>query len=135
MSQTFPQYYDGIVAGDPVYDLEAISFSELWGVKKIDEITPTPIQFTQKPRPNHFPAFPTADQQLFTTAILQACDGLDGTVDGVIDNLPACQAKSIRDICLHGHPSTPPVHRGQASNLFDCGANKRRQTDQPGAED
>jgi hypothetical protein len=34
-----------------------------------------------------------SDQQLFTKAILQACDGLDGTVDGVIDNLPACQAK------------------------------------------
>ena len=95
MSQTFPQYYDGIVAGDPVYDLEAISFSELWGLEKIDEITPTPIQFTQTtpPQPLFFPAFPTADQQLFTTAILQACDGLDGTVDGVIDNLPACQAK------------------------------------------
>src|SRR5215471_1176263 len=39
-----------------------------------------------------YPAFPTSDQQLFTKAILQACDGLDGTVDGVIDNLPACQA-------------------------------------------
>ena len=34
-----------------------------------------------------------SDQQLFTTAILQACDSLDGTVDGVIDNLPACKAK------------------------------------------
>lgn len=95
MSQTFPQYYDGIVAGDPVYDLEAISFSELWGLEKIAAITPKPIQFTQTvmPQPLFFPAFPTADQQLFTTAILQACDGLDGAVDGVIDNLPACQAK------------------------------------------
>jgi hypothetical protein len=94
MSQTFPQFYDGIVAGDPVYDLEAISFSELWGLEKIDAITPTPIQYTQTtpPQPLFFPAFPTADQQLFTSAILQACDGLDGTVDGVIDNLPACQA-------------------------------------------
>jgi feruloyl esterase len=95
MSQTFPQYYDGIVVGDPVYDLEAISFSELWGLEKIAAITPTPIQFTQTtpPQPLFFPAFPTADQQLFTNAILQACDGLDGTVDGIIDNLPACRAK------------------------------------------
>ena len=95
MSQTFPQYCDGIVAGDPVYDLEAISFSELWGLEQIAAITPKPIQFTSTtpPQPLFFPAFPTADQQLFTTAILQACDGLDGTVDGVIDNLPACRAK------------------------------------------
>jgi len=94
MSQTFPQYYDGIVAGDPVYDLEAISFSELWGLEKIFAITPTPITYTATtpPAPLLYPAFPLADQQLFTKAILQACDGLDGTVDGVIDNLPACQA-------------------------------------------
>jgi pimeloyl-ACP methyl ester carboxylesterase len=95
MSQTFPQYYDGIVAGDPVYDLEAISFSELWGLEKIFAITPTPVSYTATtpPAPLLYPAFPLSDQQLFTSAILQACDGLDGTVDGVIDNLPACQAK------------------------------------------
>jgi feruloyl esterase len=94
MSQTFPQYYDGIVAGDPVYDLEAISFSELWGLERILAITPTPITYTPTtpPAPLLYPAFPLSDQQLFTKAILQACDGLDGTVDGVIDNLPACQA-------------------------------------------
>ena len=95
MSQTFPQYYDGIVAGDPVYDLEAISFSELWGLEKILAITPPPITYTPTtpPAPLLYPAFPLSDQQLFTQAILQACDGLDGTIDGVIDNLPACQAK------------------------------------------
>jgi hypothetical protein len=38
--------YDGIVAGDPVYDLEAISFSERWGLEKIFAITPTPISYT-----------------------------------------------------------------------------------------
>lgn len=33
MSQNFPQYFDGIV-GDPVYDLEAISLSEIWACSK-----------------------------------------------------------------------------------------------------
>jgi Tannase and feruloyl esterase len=95
MSQTFPQYYDGIVAGDPVYDIEAISFSELWGLEKILAITPTPITYTPTTPPASllYAAFPLSDQQLFTSAILQACDGLNGTVDGVIDNLPACKAK------------------------------------------
>jgi Tannase and feruloyl esterase len=70
MSQTFPQYYDGIVAGDPVYDLEAISFSELWGLEKIFAITPTPITYTATtpPAPLLYPAFPLSDQQLFTKA-------------------------------------------------------------------
>lgn len=94
VSQTFPQYFDGIVAGDPVYDLEAISFSELWGVNEIYSITPKPVSYVpgNPPAPLLYPGFPLSDQQLFTKAILQACDGLDGTVDGVIDNLPACQA-------------------------------------------
>jgi hypothetical protein len=35
-----PDYFDGIVAGDPVYDLEAIALTEDWGVKAIEAITP-----------------------------------------------------------------------------------------------
>ena len=90
MSQNFPDYFDGIVAGDPVYDLEAISLTEDWGVEQIYDITPQPIATLPNGSPVLYPAFPLPDQQLFTKAILQACDGLDGTVDGVIDNLPAC---------------------------------------------
>jgi Tannase and feruloyl esterase len=90
MSQNFPDYFDGIVAGDPVYDLEAISLSEDWGVQQIYDITPQPIQTLSDGSPILYPAFPLSDQQLFTKAFLQACDALDGTVDGVIDNLPAC---------------------------------------------
>jgi len=93
MSQNFPDYFDGIVAGDPVYDLEAISLSEDWGVEQIYDITPQPVQRLANGSPILYPAFPLSDQQLFTKAILQACDGLDGTVDGVIDNLPACLEK------------------------------------------
>ena len=29
MSQNFPDYFDGVVAGDPVYDLEAIAYRGL----------------------------------------------------------------------------------------------------------
>jgi len=60
------------------------------GVEQIYDITPQPIATLPNGSPVLYPAFPLSDQQLFTKAILQACDGLDGTVDGVIDNLPAC---------------------------------------------
>jgi tannase/feruloyl esterase len=91
-SEKFPNYFDGIVAGDPVYDLEAIALSEDWGVEQIKAITPAPIQTLPNGSPILYPAFPVADQQLFTKAILQACDGLDGVADGVIDELKSCQA-------------------------------------------
>ena len=92
-SQNFPDYYDGIVAGDPVYDLEAIALTETWAVQAVTAITPAPIGKFPNGRPVLYPAFPVADQNLFTSAILAACDRLDGTADGVVDNLPACQAK------------------------------------------
>ena len=92
-SQNFPDYFDGIVAGDPVYDLEAIALTEDWGVEAIEAITPTPIQKLPDGSPVLYPALPVADQNLVTSAILAACDGLDGSVDGVVDNLGACWAK------------------------------------------
>lgn len=81
MLQRFPQHYDGVVAGDPFYLPPDISASETWGLQQIINIVPIvdgAPQYTQ--------SFPPADQQLFTSAILAACDAADGLVDGVIDN-------------------------------------------------
>ncbi len=93
LSQNFPDYFDGIVAGDPVYDLEAIALTENWSVQAIAAITPSPIKKFPNGAPVLHPAFPESDQKLFTSAILAACDRLDGIADGVVDNLPACWAK------------------------------------------
>jgi tannase/feruloyl esterase len=92
-SQNFPDYYDGIVSGDPVYDLEAIALTEVWGVEAMQAATPAPIAKLPNGSPVLYPAFPVEDQKLFTSALLAACDALDGTVDGVVDDAPACWAK------------------------------------------
>jgi pimeloyl-ACP methyl ester carboxylesterase len=92
LSQNFPDYYDGIVSGDPVYDLEAISLTEAWSVQHVKAITPEPIRKLPNGNPILYPAFPMSDQKLFQSAILAACDHLDGVVDDVIDNSAACQA-------------------------------------------
>ena len=104
MSQHFPSFFDGIVAGDPVYDQEAIGLSETNGVEQILSVytsnlaLPQPPTFIaqpapQPPGPHLYPAFPTTDQALFETALLQTCDALDGVTDGVIDDVPACVSK------------------------------------------
>jgi hypothetical protein len=92
LSQNFPDYYDGIVAGDPVYNLEAICVSEAWSVEHIKAITPAPIRRLADGNPILYPAFPEPDQNLFQSALLAACDHLDGVVDGVIDSVAECQA-------------------------------------------
>jgi feruloyl esterase len=100
MSQNFPMFFDGIVAGDPVYDQQALGLSETYGVEAILDVyknNPSlgaiaflPQPAPQPPGPILYPAFPVADQALLETALLQKCDALDGVADGVIDDLPAC---------------------------------------------
>jgi feruloyl esterase len=104
ISQNFPSFFDGIVAGDPVYDLEMIDLTETNGVEAILNVylnnptLPQPPTMVTQPAPVHsqpiiFPAFPTSDQALFETALMQACDALDGVTDGVVDNVPACVSR------------------------------------------
>jgi hypothetical protein len=85
-SQNFPTYYDGIIAGDPFYLPPDISLSETWGLEQIISAAPT----NPDGSPNYLGGWPLSDQNLFTNAILAACDANDGLVDGVIDDLPGC---------------------------------------------
>jgi len=62
-------------------------------VQAIQAITPAPIATLSNGSPILYPALPVADQNLFTSALLAACDPLDGATDGVIDNAGACAAK------------------------------------------
>jgi Tannase and feruloyl esterase len=122
MSQNFPSFSDGILAGDPVYDQETLGLSEIYGVEQILNVynaTPSlpPLAFIPQPAPEPpgpvvYPAFPTADQALLETALLQACDALDGVADGVIDNLPPCKAKF--------DPATATYTSGGATYPLQC---------------
>jgi tannase/feruloyl esterase len=103
MSQNFPSFFDGIIAGAPVYDWEANELSILYGREQIlnaynanpslPPISFLPVPAPEPPGPVVYPAFPIADQALLETALLQACDALDGAADGVIDDLPGCKAR------------------------------------------
>ncbi len=101
MMQNYPQFFDGIIAGDPVYNLQAIGLTETWGGEQILNVylnnpslpqPPTTVAqpAPQPPGPVVYPAFPAADQALFERALLQACDALDGVADGVVDNVTTC---------------------------------------------
>jgi len=100
MSQLFPHHYDGIVAGDPFFIPPDISLSETWALERIIAISPKDANGN----PIYIQGFPLADQNLFTSAILAACDGLDGLVDGVIEDMRACSF----DPATFVFPSTGP---------------------------
>src|ERR1700722_16378904 len=86
MTQLFPMHYDGVIAGDPFYLPPDISLSETWGLEQIISVSPK----DSNGNAIYTKGFPVSDQNVFTNAILAACDALDGLVDGVIDNRAAC---------------------------------------------
>ena len=101
MTQSFPFHYDGVVAGDAFFIPSDISLSETWSLQAITAISPTdPV--TGKPQ--YHLSIPPADQQLFTTAILAACDAEDGLVDGVIEDMRKCDFNPATFV----FPSTGP---------------------------
>ncbi len=89
MSQRFPTYYDGIVAGDPGMQLPKLGIDGAWTSQAFAAIAPGVDA-------NGIPAigksFSDPDLMLVRDAILGKCDALDGLADGSVDNFAACQA-------------------------------------------
>lgn len=87
MAQDFAKHYDGIVAGDPFFVPPHISLSETWTIQQVKSVSPVGADG----KPIWHLSYSVADRNLFTSAILESCDALDGLQDGVIDNHAACQ--------------------------------------------
>ncbi len=86
-AQRYPTLFDGIVAGDPAFDLTRAAIAEAWFSIKIAEIAPKGANgLPQLPK-----TFSDDDLRLLSHAVLQACDKLDGLKDGMIDDPSECR--------------------------------------------
>ncbi|MGH8207544.1 MAG: tannase/feruloyl esterase family alpha/beta hydrolase, partial [Steroidobacteraceae bacterium] len=85
-AQRFPYDFDGIVAGDPGFDLSAAAVEEIWDVDQFVKVAPRDAQG----KPVLSAAFTGAELKLVSTAVLRQCDRLDGLVDGMINDVGAC---------------------------------------------
>lgn len=74
--QRFPADYDGVIAGDPVYDSSHIQATQLW----LWQI------FHQDEAGN----LPPEKLALLHRAVIAACDALDGVKDGVLEDPTRC---------------------------------------------
>jgi len=124
MTQLFPNHYDGVVAGDPFYLPPDISLSETWGLEQIISVSPK----DSGGNPIYTQSFTLSDQNLFTNAILAACDALDGLVDGVIDNRAACHF----DPATFVFPSSGPYGSIAPGQALQCTAAKNATCLTPG---
>jgi hypothetical protein len=72
--------FDGILVGAPGFNLPKSAVQHAWDV-----------QSTQQVDPKLHNAFSRSDMQLIVNRLTEACDGLDGAKDGLINNIRQCQ--------------------------------------------
>src|ERR1019366_273805 len=77
----FADQFDGIIAGDPGFNLPKAAVEELYDNQQFATVNPNIAQ-----------AFSPADLALVSSSILAKCDALDGAVDGIVSDVPACKA-------------------------------------------
>jgi hypothetical protein len=130
MSQRFPEYFDGIVSGNPGMDLHRSSLAEAHAVQEFAAAAAARGFFTATP-PGNIPwankAFSDADLVGVGNAILARCDGLDGLADGSVDNFEACTF----DPAALGPDGTGALDAAQVSALANVFAGPRNRFGKP----
>jgi len=82
--------YDGILAGDPGFNLPRAAVAEQWDSQALMAAAQAADPVTR--RPAIWSALNMADLGYLNSRILAKCDALDGTKDGMVQDTRACQA-------------------------------------------
>ena len=101
MAQRFPELFDGIVVGAPILDLTGAHMWSLWNAQAL--LGSGSIQVSQLP--------------LLAKAVYAKCDGIDGLVDGLIDDPRACHFDPVTDLPTCDSPSPSCFTTGQIEAL------------------
>jgi len=86
MSQRFPAYFDGIVAGAPATRTGYSNLALRWAATALNEVAPKDAQG----RPQTNQALSEQDRKLVTDGLLAACDANDGMKDGLVFAPQSC---------------------------------------------
>lgn len=87
-AQRYPDAFDGILVTAPGFSLPRAAIAEAWDTQSFAALNRQPdgkVPFTGLSK-----AFSAADFALARTAILDACDDLDGLKDGIVADIARC---------------------------------------------
>ena len=84
------QQYDGVLAGDPGFNLPKAAVAQLYGAQQYAAVASAK---TPAGQPDLQSAFTPAEMKLVANKVLERCDALDGLADGIVSNVQACRAK------------------------------------------
>ncbi|MGZ6209762.1 MAG: tannase/feruloyl esterase family alpha/beta hydrolase [Syntrophales bacterium] len=118
-AQRYPEDYDGIVAGSGAFNRVPTHEKMVWQYQANQFLAP-PKDFTRDP--DHYippgvlnPPL-SADfgkWALITQAVINTCDGLDGVVDGIVDDPRQCNFDANTLLCPAGTDSPTCLTPGQ----------------------
>ena len=91
-SQREPNMFDGILAGNPGFDLPRAAVAEAWNEI---QLAPLATSTDSNGQPYVGDTLQPQDLEVASAAILSACDALDGLVDGIIDDYSDCTDKLV----------------------------------------
>src|SRR5580658_6275449 len=87
MTQRYPNYFDGVISGDPAMRTGFSQIGNNWAAVAYNQIAPK--DDAGKPQPNK--VFSEADKKLIVDGVLKACDANDGLKDGMVFNTRGCK--------------------------------------------
>lgn len=88
LSQRYPDYFDGLVAGNPGMDLPKAAVAEAWDTQAFARAARSVNAFGN---PDLASSFTDAELGAVGQAILQGCDAADGVSDGMVLDPLACR--------------------------------------------
>jgi feruloyl esterase len=94
-AQRLPLEFDGVVAGNPSYNLTRIAANQVWSLQTVNRIAPRDAQG----QPLLHQAFTDVQLKAVSEEVLQQCDALDGLRDGMVNDIQACRFDPRSQVC------------------------------------
>jgi hypothetical protein len=94
-AQRLPLEFDGVVAGNPSYNLTRIAANQVFSLQTVTRLAPKDASG----KPLLHEAFTDSQLKGISEAVLQQCDALDGLRDGMINDFQACKFDPRSQVC------------------------------------
>lgn len=95
-AQRYPQEFDAVLVGYPGFRLAyAGAVAQIWDAQAFASAAKAMGQIGGDGQPLANRSFSDQDLLLVSDTVIAACDSLDGTRDGMIENFPACTTRRV----------------------------------------
>ncbi|MES2634193.1 MAG: tannase/feruloyl esterase family alpha/beta hydrolase [Pseudomonadota bacterium] len=119
----YPAQYDGYLATSPGFNLPKAAVAQLYGAQQFAKVATDTANLET--------ALPQVERKLIANAILTRCDALDGSADGLVQDVQACRSAFdlARDVptCAAARDGTclTPAQKAAVGNVYAGARNSK----------